>query len=233
MTAPHPDARLIDLTWPGWRPVPAADGLITFVPDPRARTAWADQILAQHPGGFVLWSASGGQPHLILPQVSRRPGVRGIALAPAGSHPAHLQAALHLAHRLTNETAQPSRPGEVRVVSPVAPDTPEELVRVPHLVTLHSDTNAATDAALWELLSAQTARDRFGTGQAELRAIEASVPQLIALRTASRTGRIPDCLPPALAALLQQSPGPLTTETILPRLDLILDHRAAHRAGAP
>src|SRR2546421_5435081 len=114
MTAPRPDARLIDLTRPDWWPIPAADGLITLVPAPCARTAWADQILTQHHHGFVLWTASGGQPHLVLLQVSRRPGVRGIALAPAGADLIPLQAALHLADRLTQETTHPHEPVQAR-----------------------------------------------------------------------------------------------------------------------
>src|SRR6266568_3095001 len=214
MTAPRPDARLIDLTRPDWRPIPAADGLITLVPDPRARAAWADQILTQHRHGFVLWTASGGQPHLVLPQVSRRPGVRGIALAPAGADPIHLQAALHLAYRLTRETTRPDEPVQVRVVSAVMPDTAEGLVRVPHLVTLRPNTGATTDTALWELLTADAAQRWFATREADLAHIEANLARLLALRTSSRTGRIPHDLPPRLAALLRQQSAPLSTETV-------------------
>jgi hypothetical protein len=91
----------------------------------------------------------------------------------------------------------------------------------------------ATDTALWELLSADAARRCFGAGQADLRPIEANLPWLLALRTAGRTGRFPDDLSPSLATLLYQSPEPLTTETLLRRLDLVLGHLSAHhRAGA-
>jgi len=231
LTAPRSDARLIDLTRPQWRPIPDADGLITVVTDPHARTAWADLVLAQDRDGFVVWSASGGKPHVMLLQVSARPGVRGIAFAQAGDDPVRVQAALRLAYRLTNETARPKEPTRVRAVSAVMPGTAEGLVHVPHLVTLRTLTGAATDTALWELLSVDAARRWFGACETDLGRLATSLPQLLAQRTATRTGRRTDDLPPSLAALLQQQPGPLTIETAVSRLDL-LSHIANGEAGA-
>ena len=44
---PQTDERLLDLTWPGWLPLPPADGLVAVIPDQQARTAWADRILGR------------------------------------------------------------------------------------------------------------------------------------------------------------------------------------------
>ncbi len=228
---PRPDARLFDLTWPGWRPLPAADGLVTCVPDGSAPTAWADCVLAQHHDGFVLWTASGHRPHSALPDVARRPGVRGIALAPAGGHPPHIQAALRLAHRLTSEDAPVQGPVQVRVVSADTPDTVDRLVRVPHLVTLRTPTGVATEAVMWELLAAEAAQRWLGVPAPALRHVEAHVARLLALRTATRTGLVPASLPPPLAGWLRSQSTPLSIEMVCHHLDVVLDHLARQGSG--
>jgi hypothetical protein len=53
---PQTDERLLDLTWPGWLPLPPADGLVAVIPDQQARTAWADKVLGRDAGGFVMWT---------------------------------------------------------------------------------------------------------------------------------------------------------------------------------
>ncbi len=223
---PRPDPRLFDLSWPGWRPLPAADGLVTCVPDRSASTAWADCVLAQHHDGFVLWTACGHRPHSALPDVTHRPGVRGVALAPAGGHPPHIQAALRLAHRLTSEVTGHDGPVQVRIVSTDTPDTADGLVRVPHLVTLRADTGVATEAVMWELLAAEVAQRWLGVPAPALRHVEAHVARLLALRTATRTRLVPAGLPPSLAGWLRAQSTPLPTETVCHHLDVVLDHLA-------
>ena len=51
---PQTDERLRDLTWPGWLPLPPADGLVAVTPDQQARTAWADKVLGGDASGFVV-----------------------------------------------------------------------------------------------------------------------------------------------------------------------------------
>ncbi len=68
---PQTDERLFDLAWPGWLPLPAADGLVAVIPDQQAPTAWADKVLGRDPGGFVpsAWPAR-------QPPVGNCPGYR-------------------------------------------------------------------------------------------------------------------------------------------------------------
>ncbi len=226
---PRPDARLFDLSWPGWRALPAADGLVTCVPDRSASTAWADCVLAQHHDGFVLWTACGHRPHSALPDVTHRPGVRGVALAPAGGHPPHIQAALGLAHRLTSEVTDDGPVQgrvQVRVVSTDTPDTADGLVRVPHLVTLRAHTGVTTEAVMWELLAAEAAQRWLGVPAPALRHIEAYDAHLLAQRTATRTRLVPASLPPPMAGWLRAQSTPLSIETACHHPDVVLDHLA-------
>jgi hypothetical protein len=234
--APTRDRRLVDAYWPGWRLLPAADGLVAFLPGHRAHTAWADVVLAHDTDGFVVWAATGAKPAPSLNLVTRRAGVHAVALAPAGADPRHVQAALRFGCRLASEAAgQDHAAAPVPVTSARGPDATDELVALPHLVTLHTGSGAgppgaATDTVLWELVTADAVASRLCTPQSALSLIEARLPTLLALRTATRTGRVPG-LPPPVAALLAGLAEPLSAEVVWRHLDLLLDHLAGHPAS--
>jgi hypothetical protein len=147
------DPRLIDACWPDWdRPLPPTDGLVVSVAGADAQTAWADEILHRGKNGFVLWVAAGARPAPVIASVLTRRGVRAVALAPAGAEPGHVHAALELALRLSGST-EPDQPAETGITSPTAPDgIGDELVPVPHLVTLHTKEGFKTDTVFWVLL---------------------------------------------------------------------------------
>lgn len=166
------DPQLIDVCRPDWdRPLPPADGLVVFVAGTDAPTAWADQILHRGPHGFILWTATGARPGPVITSVLTRRGVHALALAPASADPGHVQAALQLARRLREDTEpEPNQRTQVAVTSPTPPEgIADELVPVPHLVTLHTPDGFKTDTVFWILLPAGQAIPRLavpapGTG---------------------------------------------------------------------
>ncbi len=231
MPAPQGDRRLIDTDWPCWRRLPAADGLVALLPDHRAPTAWADVVLAHDANGFVVWAATGTNTAPSLALLNARAGVQAAALAPAGDDPRDVHAALRLACRLAIEPIkhrsslrEPDQPVRVPVTSAGMPDTNGELMRVAHLVTLRTVSGVATDTAMWELLTADTVASGPGVPRSALDLIEAHLPALLALRTATRSGRLPAGLPPQLAALLNGLTEPLSTEVVWRHLDPLVDH---------
>ncbi len=187
---PHTDERLVDLTWPGWLPLPHADGLVAVIPDQHARTAWADKVLGRDPGGFVVWAATGATPDRILALVIQRERVAAISLAPAGEDVRRLHVALRLAGRLASETAGRKPTARVPVTSASMPDTSSERIPVPHLVTLR-DAGNLSEAVVWELLDPDAADRWRGIPLPDPALVEVHLAELLALRTATRTGRLP------------------------------------------
>ncbi len=156
------DPRLIDVCQSDWdRSLPPADGLVVDVAGTDTPTAWGDEILHRGHDGFVLWIAAGARPAPVITSTLTRRGVRAVALALAGADPGHIQAALQLARRL-GQCSEPGQPSQAYVTSPTPPEgIGDELVPVPHLVTLHTPEGFTTDTAFWVLLPAGQAMPRF------------------------------------------------------------------------
>jgi hypothetical protein len=229
---PQTDERLFDLAWPGWLPLPPADGLVAFIPDQQAQTAWADKVLGRDAGGFVVWAATGAKPDPGLALVSQRRGVAAISLAAAGEDARWLQVALRLAVRLARETAGRRQPHPVRVTTSAAmPDTASESLRVPHLVTLRTAGNVS-EAVVWELLDPSVADEWFGVALPDPALVEAHLPDLLALRTVTRTGQFPADLSPPLVSLLTGLSSPLSIETVYRHQSLLLGTRDRESSGA-
>src|SRR2546421_12940423 len=81
---PQTDERLFDLAWPGWLPLPPADGLVAFIPDQQAPTAWADKVLGRDAGGVGGWAATGAQPDPGPALGAQRRGGAAVSLAAGG-----------------------------------------------------------------------------------------------------------------------------------------------------
>ena len=218
---PQTDERLFDLAWPGWLPLPAADGLVAVIPDQQAPTAWADKVLGRDPGGFVVWAATGAATDPCLAVVSQRRGVDVISLAPAGEDPRLVQVALRLAVRLARETATRRQLPRVPVTSAQVPDTSSQRLRVPHLVTLR-DTGTVSEAVVWELLDPDAAGQWLGVALPDPALVEARLAELLALRTMTRTSQLPADLSPPLALLLGGLSTPLSIETVYRHPSLFL-----------
>jgi hypothetical protein len=114
---------------------------------------------------------------------------------------------------------------------PRTPDTSGDLVHVPHLVTLRDSTGGLIDTVVWELLAGQAARRRLGVGLPDPAPVEAYLPDLLALRAATRTGRLPAGLSAPLAALLNGQSSPLSIEVVYRHLDVFLNHFAGRPGG--
>ncbi len=230
--APNLDQLLFDLVWPGWRAAPPADGLVVFVPGQRTATAWADMVLAHEQDGFVVWAATGAQPHPSIALMSGRTGVQAASLAPAGEDPRRVHVALRLARRLATDAVFHGEPDRVYLTSPGMPDTWGDLVRVPHLVTIRGERGALVDTVVWELMASHYAVRRLGVALPDPALVEAHLPDLLALRTATRTRQLPAGLSRPLAALLTGRPSPLSIELVYRHLYVFLDQFAGRLGGA-
>jgi hypothetical protein len=228
---PQPHDRRFDFSWPDWLPLPAADGLVAFLPGHRAATSWADKVLSRDEAGFTVWVATGGNPHLCLPLVSLRSGVQAISVAPAGEDPRRIHLALQVACHLATEAFTDDSLGLVRTTSPCVFDARNDHMSVPHLVTLRSADGIETDAAVWESLTAKAATRWLSEPLPDPALVEANLPTLLRLRTATRTRRIPAGLAPPLAALLNDLQSPLSIKQVCRHADLFLGHSAAISGG--
>ena len=144
---------MIDGRWPGWRCLPAADGLVAFLPGHRVRTDWADVVLAHDADGFVVWVATGGRLAPSLALVTHRAGVCAAALAPAGADPGDVRAALRLACRLATVPAGQDEHVRVPVTCARIPDATHGLVWVAYPATVICESAPAADTVMWELLT--------------------------------------------------------------------------------
>ncbi|MFD8560639.1 hypothetical protein ACFV1N_25480 [Streptosporangium canum] len=123
--------------------------------------------------------------------VARRSWVRAAAIVPSGAAPAQAGLALAFAEHL-HQLRSRHLPGAC-VTSPLAPTLPQAaLCRIPHLVTVQGPDAAWQDAVVWEVMSPERFRQWFHRDPAGLEAIEARLPQLVALRRLARNGALPD-----------------------------------------
>jgi hypothetical protein len=196
------------------------DGLIAVV-RPGADASWADTVLRVDVTGTWVWSVSHGPAEHQGLLACERPGIRAVALSPAGSDPGQVRAAVQLSARLRQ--ARTDRGWSLAyLTSPTRPRTGPGLVRVPHLVSVDphthglTDPDAAepwlTDTVVWELTTESGARRWLGGPLPDQSLVEACLPGLLALRGAARKG----CFPPTpaggrLAALMHGRPQPLST----------------------
>ncbi len=215
--------------------LPGADGLITCqwtrenlgVPAPAADgDASAQRRRAQV--GFVLV-----EPAWLVRAAAERvraPGVDAVVLhahaSPPGRSALALAFASHLRHVLRRPAAGvDTRLGNNVVTAGLRPDLSgfEDLVRIPHLVTITDGTGAVADTVVWEIMTI----DQFdgwldGAARPDQRAIEAHLPGLLRLRGLQRLGRLDQRLAGALTDML--AGGPLTTRLVhrFPRVVLPL-----------
>jgi len=117
------------------------------------------------------------------------------------------------------------------LTSPARPDTPDGLARIPHLVSVHADTHdladpdtprpGLIDVVVWELATRPGAARWLGGPLPDQTVVEARLPQLLALRAASRAGRFPPTAAGTrLAALVHGRPQPLSILLVYRNLDL-------------
>ncbi len=207
----------------------STDGLIATV-IAGIDAGWADTVLTSDNLGTLVWSASHGQAERHGMLTVERPGVRAVSLAPAGCDQRRVRMALQVSARLGCVRRRGGW-APAYLTSPLRPDTPDDLVRIPHLVTARTDTrelvddacrrHGLTDTVAWELMARAAACRWFGAALPDQSLVEAHLPDLLALRSAARAGRFPPTTAGArLAALLHGRPLPLSTVLVYRRLDL-------------
>jgi len=189
---------------------------------PDASTSWADQVLAGDERGSVAWASTAAQAERYGRATLERPGVRAVSLAPAAAPPPRVGAALQVASylaRLRSGSLAPTRPCLTSPDRPAA--TPDDLVRIPHLVAVRAADETTTDAVVWELMTWKEARNWLGMPLPDEEFVEAHLPDLLALRSAARTGQLPaTSAGQRLAGLLRGRPLPLSIQLVYRHLDL-------------
>jgi len=224
--------------WPNR--VGAGDGLVAAVATD-ADPCWADLVLATDVTGILVWSHSHSQVERHGMRTLERPGVQAVSLAPAGSNPCQVRVAMQLSKRLGRQRAGAAGRAPACLTSPTTPAIPDGLVRIPHLVTIRSDSQALTDRStrecadtvVWELTTQARAVRWLGGPLPDQNLIEARLPHLLALRTAARTGLLPPTGHGArLAELLHGRPQPLSIWLVYRHLDLFCDLFAEAPAAA-
>ncbi len=221
MIATKPADRCFIAVWPDWRRPPAADGLIAVLAA-TVPTSWADEVLARDDRGNVVWAATGFQGERYGRATCERPGVHAVSLAAAGEQPARVAVALHLASHLGRVRCGGLTPARPYLTSPGQPATPDDLVRIPHLVTVRAaETTSTSDEVVWERTTRAAARQWLGGPLPDQAFVEAHLPDLLALRAAARAGQLPPTAAgQRLAALLHGRPLPLSIQLVYRRLDL-------------
>jgi len=213
----------------GNTPVGSGDGVLAAL-HPGADPTWADTVMHRDVTGTWVWSASHGSAERQGMLALQRPGVRAVALTQAGADPRHVGAATRLSARLGRlRTGHGWSPAYL--TSPTRPDTPDGLVRIPHLVSVHADTHdladpdtrrpGLIDVVVWELATRPGAMGWLGAPLPDQTLVEVHLPQLLALRAASRAGRFPPTAAGTrLAALVRGRPQPLSILLVYRNLDL-------------
>ncbi len=220
MTAATSTERCFTLAWPGWRTPPAADGLVAILAA-NVSPAWADEILARDDRGSVVWAATGMNAERYGRATCERAGVHAVALAAAGEEPARVGLALQVASYLTHTRLAGPASHRPSLASAAQPATPDDLVRIPHLVSVRATDQPVTDEAVWELMTRAEARQWLGGPLPDPEFVEAHLPDLLALRDAARTGQLPNTAAgQRLAGLLRGRPLPLSIQLVYRNLDL-------------
>jgi hypothetical protein len=211
------------LAWPPWQP-PAVAGLAAIVA-PDASTAWADGLLARDRDGLVVWAATSDEPEAQGLARLHYPGVRAVTLAPAKSDPRRVRLGLELAVRLAkarrDDGVASHHSGGACLTSWSPPAPPADVVRIPHLITIHRD-GGLTDTVVWELATLATAQLWLGGPLPDHKLFEAHLDTLLRLRGAARRALLPAT---AVAAGL----GELLRDREL-TIRLVYDHAAMFRA---
>jgi hypothetical protein len=178
--------------------LPGADGLITcqwFHESVMLRASFedgGDSIAERRRAqvGFVLV-----EPAWLVRAAAERvraPGVDAIVLHAHASPPGRTALALAFASHLRNGLRRSGPEGNV-VTAGVRPDLSgfEDLVRIPHLVTVTDVTGAIADTIVWEIMNGQQFDAWLdGAPRPDQRAIEAHLPGLLRLRGLHRAGRL-------------------------------------------
>ncbi len=147
VTAVQPAERCFMLAWSWLRP-PATDGLVAVL-DSEVSTSWADQVLAHAERGSVVWAVTAAQAERYGRATLERPGVRAVSLAPAAAEPQRVGAALQVASYLARVRSGGLAPTRPYLTSPDRPAaTPDDLIRIPHLVTMRAADEATADAVV-------------------------------------------------------------------------------------
>jgi hypothetical protein len=225
LTAQQPDAA-------GDTSVPSGAGVLAAL-RPGVDPTWADTILRRDVTGTWTWSASHGSAERQGILTLERPGVRAVTLTPAGCSPGEIRTAARLSARLGQQRGHHGW-SPAYLTSPTWPDTPDGLVRIPHLADIHADSHdladpdalgpGLIDVVVWELATKPGAARWLGTPLPDQAVIEAHLPQLLALRAATRAGRFPPTAAGArLAALVHGRPRPLSIQLVYRHLDLFAE----------
>jgi hypothetical protein len=169
-------------------------------------------------------------------RLAARPGVRTVTIVGNRSNPQRLAVACTYAAHLAAARTNVRRAGPA-ITAEHPPVTPPGTVRVPHLVT--TTGTATKDLVVWELMTVEQALSLLGPALPDPRIVESRIPQLLALRAAARSRRLPATdAGRRLASLLTDRPLSIRLVYQHPTLftDLLTDpHQpaSAHEATRP
>jgi hypothetical protein len=221
----------LDPRLPCWRTPRTEAGLFAVV-DATADISWTDKTLAGDDTELLVWTGAGAQPERGGLQAAQRHGVRAVALAPAGADLRRLRAATQVACRLRDTRGDTAASAWAHLTSADPPATVDQSVRIPHLLTLRYSSGHVADTVVWELIPRVAAPQWSRIAPATRAFIEAHLPQLLALRTAARTGNLPqNTAGQRLADTLAGKP--LSTRIAYRHLDLIRGLLGDPPAGPP
>ncbi len=121
-------------------------------------------------------------------RLAARPGVRTVTIVGNRSNPERLAVACTYAAQLAAARTNVRRAGPP-ITAEHPPVTPPGTVRVPHLVT--TTGTVTKDLVVWELMTVDQALSWFVHPLPDPRLVESRIPQLLALRAAARSRRLP------------------------------------------
>lgn len=220
--------------------LPCADGLIIcrWLPDPVVTRTWgpsgSDSRLERRRAqvGFDIV-----EPSWLVRAAAERvqsPGVDAVVIHAQGGLPGRSALALAFASHLRSELLRAGRPARV-VASGARPDLTglNDLVRVPHLVTVTDATGAIADTIVWEVVTASQFDIWLdGAPRPDQRAIEAQLPGLLRLRGLHRAGRLDRRRAAALLDVMDSGEGVTISTELIHRYPGVILPLAASTAAA-
>jgi hypothetical protein len=209
----------LDPRLPCWRTPRTEAGLFAVI-DATADLSWTDQTVAGDSTELLVWAGAGARPERGGLQAAQRHGVRAVTLAPAGTDLRRLRTATQVAHRLCDTRGETAASARAHLTSADPPAAVDQSVRIPHLLTLRYSSGHIADMVVWELIPRVAAPQWSRITPASRAFVEAHLAQLLALRTAARTGALPqNTAGQRLADILAGKP--LSTRIAYRYLDLI------------
>jgi hypothetical protein len=179
--------RCFDLVLPSWQP-PSADGLVALVAE-GTPAVWAERLLVRREDGLLVWAATSAGAVGRALTVARLPEVRAVVVLPGRADARRAGLALEFAVHLRAVRGDGPGPGS-DVTSPLRPDVSQDVVRVPHLVSVRH-LGVVTDTVVWEVMDRERAQAWSGGSLPDQRFIEEHLCGLLELRAAVRMGRFP------------------------------------------